>query len=104
MGAGGGGDRSVGRVTSARFSHRYDRASLPAVALGFRRTVEPPHVLEVDAQDIGLAVGLIVRYAVGTVSIAQLAAETGFEEWRRLADPTSNVNSSWPGQSSSVLT
>ncbi len=44
--------------------------------------MEPPHVLEIDPQAIGLAVGLFVRYAVGTVSIAQLAAETGFAEMR----------------------
>ena len=57
-----------------------DQGGLPP--LGFRRTGAPPRILEVDPDTIGKAVALFQRYAVGTVSIAQLAAETGFEPMR----------------------
>ena len=47
--------------------------------LGFRRSVEPPHILEINSATIGTAVGLFERYALGNVSIAQLATTTGLE-------------------------
>ena len=64
----------------AKFEVHGDQAGLPP--LGFRRRPEPPHTLEVDAEAIRQAVHLFERYALGTVSIKQLAAETGLEEMR----------------------
>ncbi len=48
--------------------------------LGFRREPEPPRRLIIDPGTIGLAVNLFERYATGTVSMADLAAETGVHE------------------------
>ena len=64
----------------AKFEVHGDQAGLPP--LGFRRRPEPPHTLEVDPETIRQAVHLFERYALGTVSIKQLAAETGLEEMR----------------------
>jgi hypothetical protein len=64
----------------AKFAMHGDQAGLPP--LGFRRTAEPPHVLEVDPMTIGQAVDLFERYALGTISIKQLGAETGLEAMR----------------------
>ena len=64
----------------AKFRAHNDQGGLPP--LGFRRTPEPPHTLELDPGTIGQAVGLFERYALGTVSIQQLAAETGLEAMR----------------------
>jgi hypothetical protein len=50
--------------------------------LGFRRSPEPPNTLQIDPDTIGIAVGLFERYALGTVSAQQLAAETGLEATR----------------------
>ena len=50
--------------------------------LGFRRSVEPPHALAVDHATIGTAVGLFERYALGTVSTADLETETGLKSSR----------------------
>jgi hypothetical protein len=61
---------------SAKFEAHDDQAGNPP--LGFRRRTEPPHTLEIDPATIGLAVALFERYAVGTVSIERLAAESGF--------------------------
>jgi hypothetical protein len=47
--------------------------------LGFRRLPDPPHTLEIDPDTIGIAVGLFERYALGSVSIEQLAAESALE-------------------------
>ena len=54
-------------------------ASLPSASVV---APEPPHTLEVDAEAIPQAVHIFERYAIGTVSIKQLAAETGLEEMR----------------------
>jgi DNA invertase Pin-like site-specific DNA recombinase len=50
--------------------------------LGFRRSPEPPNTLQINPETIGTAVDLFERYALGTVSAAQLAAETGLEATR----------------------
>ena len=63
----------------AKFTKQDDPGGHPA--LGFRRT-EERHLLEVDPATIGIAVGLFERYALGTVSARQLAAETGLAETR----------------------
>ena len=47
--------------------------------LGFRRLPDPPHILAIDPDTIGIAVGLFERYALGNVSIEQLAAEFALE-------------------------
>jgi DNA invertase Pin-like site-specific DNA recombinase len=64
----------------AKWEAHHDQAGLPP--LGFRRGAEPPHLLEVDPDTIGEAVHLFERYALGTVSIKQLATETGLEAER----------------------
>ena len=64
----------------AKFEIHNDQGGLPA--LGFRRTSEPPHVLEIDPSTIDQAVYLFERYSLGTISIKQLAAETGLEAMR----------------------
>ena len=61
----------------AKFEHEQDQAGNPP--LGFRRRPEPPHTMEIDAALIGRAVGLFERYALGSLSIEQLGAETGLE-------------------------
>lgn len=61
---------------SAKFEAHDDQAGNPP--LGFRRGTDPPHTIEVDPATIGLAIALFERYAVGTVSIERLAAESGF--------------------------
>jgi hypothetical protein len=64
------------RITDG-YAAKFDVRADPGghAALGFRRSTEPPHVLEIDPATIGTAVGLIARYALGTVSSAQLAGE-----------------------------
>ncbi|CAN5682186.1 hypothetical protein BH23CHL8_BH23CHL8_28860 [soil metagenome] len=64
----------------AKFEVHGDQAGLPP--LGFRRTAEPPHTLEIDPGTIGDAIYLFERYALGTVSITKLAAETGLAAMR----------------------
>jgi DNA invertase Pin-like site-specific DNA recombinase len=76
---------------AAKFKDRADPGG--HAALGFRRSVEPPHLLEVDPATIGTAIGLFERYALGTVSSRELAQETGLEESRircLLINPTYN--------------
>ena len=65
---------------AAKFKDRADPGG--HAALGFRRSAEPPHLLEIDPATIGTAVGLFERYALGTVSAVDLAAETGLEASR----------------------
>ena len=60
---------------AAKFERHSDPAGQPA--LGFRRSPEPPHTLEIDLDTIGLAVGLFERYALGSISARKLAEETG---------------------------
>ena len=60
---------------AAKFDHHDDPGG--HAALGFRRSPERPHTLEVDPATIGTAVGLFERYALGTVSANHLATETG---------------------------
>ena len=50
--------------------------------LGFRRSAQPPHTLDIDPATIRMGVALFERYALGNVSIGQLAAETGFAAQR----------------------
>ena len=50
--------------------------------LGFRRSPEPPNVLQIDPATISTAVGLFERYALGTLSAQQISAETGLEASR----------------------
>ena len=65
---------------AAKFDHHDDPGG--HAALGFRRLPERPHTLEIDPATIGVAVGLFERYALGTVSSVQLAAETGLADSR----------------------
>jgi DNA invertase Pin-like site-specific DNA recombinase len=65
---------------AAKFDHQDDPGG--HAALGFRRLPERPHTLEIDPATIGVAVGLFERYALGTVSSKQLAAETGLADSR----------------------
>ena len=65
---------------AAKFTDRDDPGG--HAPLGFRRSPEPPHTLEVDEATIGTAVGLFERYALGTVSATDLAAETGLNASR----------------------
>ena len=60
---------------AAKFDHHDDPGG--HAALGFRRSPERPHTLEVDPATIGTAVGLFERYALGTISANHLATETG---------------------------
>jgi DNA invertase Pin-like site-specific DNA recombinase len=76
---------------AAKFERHGDQAGSPS--LGLRRSAEPPHVLEIDPDEIGPTVALFERYALGTVSIAELAAEGGFgvEQVRKaLSNPILN--------------
>jgi hypothetical protein len=75
--------RLSGRITdgyAAKFDHHADQGG--HAALGFRRTPDPPNTLEINPETISTAVSLFERYALGTVSARQLAAETGLEETR----------------------
>jgi hypothetical protein len=71
------------RITEG-YAAKFDQESDPGghAALGFRRSGEPPHTLEIDPATIGTAVGLFARYALGTVSERLLAVETGLAETR----------------------
>ncbi len=70
--------RLSGRISDG-YQAKFEQQSDPGghAALGFRRSPEPPHTLEIDPASIGTAVGLFERYALGTVSSKQLEAETG---------------------------
>lgn len=59
---------------AAKFRREADQGG--NAPLGFRRT-GPAHTLEVDPETIGQVVAIFERYAAGTVSIRQLADETG---------------------------
>ncbi len=65
---------------AAKFTQENDPGG--HAALGFRRSSEPPNTLQMDPETIGTAVGLFERYALGTLSAQQLAAETGLEASR----------------------
>ncbi len=71
------------RITDG-YAAKFDRRDDPGghAGLGFRRLPEPPHTLEVDPDTIGTAVALFERYALGSVSAKDLAAETGLAESR----------------------
>jgi DNA invertase Pin-like site-specific DNA recombinase len=66
------------RITDG-YAAKFDQRADPGghAALGFRRSAEPPHTLEIDPATIGAAVALFERYALGTVSSKRLAEETG---------------------------
>ena len=63
--------------------------------LGFRRSPEPPNVLQIDPETIGTAVGLFGRYALGTLSARQLALETGMEATRIRAILMNPIYNGW---------
>ncbi len=63
---------------AAKFDHRDDPGG--HAGLGFRRSAEPPHTLEIDPERMPIAVGLFERYALGNVSAKDLAEETGLAE------------------------
>ncbi len=65
---------------AAKFDHRDDPGG--HAGLGFRRSADPPHVLQVDPDTIGQAVALFERYALGSVSAKDLAEESGLAESR----------------------
>jgi hypothetical protein len=60
---------------AADFDHQDDPGG--HAGLGFRRSAEPPHVLEIDPERMPIAVGLFERYAMGNISAKDLAEETG---------------------------
>ncbi len=64
----------------AKFERHDDQGGF--APLGFRRLDDKPHTLEIDPATIGQAVQVFERYALGTVSIAQLAAQSGLEAER----------------------
>ncbi len=70
--------RLSGRISDG-YQAKFEQQADPGgrAPLGFRRSPEPPHVLEIDPATIGVAVSLFQRYALGTVSTRQLEAETG---------------------------
>jgi len=73
--------RLAGRITdgyAAKFRGRGDQAGNPT--LGFRRSSEPPHVLEIDPAGMDRAVDVFRRYALGNLSTAALAGDVGLGE------------------------
>jgi DNA invertase Pin-like site-specific DNA recombinase len=79
--------RLAGRITdgyAAKFRRYADQAGNPT--LGFRRSSEPPHLLEVDPITIERAVDIFHRYARGNVSTADVALEVdlGEEQVRKM--------------------
>lgn len=66
------------RVTDA-YAEKFHRYADPGgnPALGFRRSAEPPHLIEPDPASVNRAVELFRRYASGATSIRRLAEETG---------------------------
>ena len=82
------------RITDG-YASKFDRHADQGghAGLGFRRSPERLHVLEVDPDTIGRAVALFERYALGDVSAKDLAEESGFAESRIrmiLMNPTYN--------------
>lgn len=67
--------RSIGQGLAAKWRRYADQAGNPP--LGFRRAALPPHVLEVDPETVGTAVAIFRRYAEGSLSIRDLATESG---------------------------
>src|SRR2546430_15809561 len=65
---------------AAKFEQRQDPGG--HAALGFRRSPEQPHTLQIDSATIGIAVGLFERYALGSISAKALAAETSLDSSR----------------------
>lgn len=59
----------------AKFRRFADQAGNPP--LGFRRSAEPPHVLEIDPASIGRIVALFEAYAAGNRSMDELASAFG---------------------------
>jgi DNA invertase Pin-like site-specific DNA recombinase len=70
------------RITEG-YAAKFDKEGDPGghAGLGFRRSSER-HTLEIDPATVDIAVGLFERYALGTVSSMQLAAETGLADSR----------------------
>ena len=66
------------RITEG-YAAKFDQERDPGghAGLGFRRLPQPPHTLEIDPARMPIVVGLFERYALGSVSATQLAAETG---------------------------
>jgi hypothetical protein len=71
--------RRLSERISDGYAAKFEQHADPGghAALGFRRSPQPPHTLEVDPDTIGTAVELFERYALGTVSSKRLADETG---------------------------
>ncbi len=71
--------RRLGERIADGYEARYRRYADPAgnPPLGFRRQPEPPHLLEIDPERIGVAVTLFEEYARGDRSFARLGAEHG---------------------------
>lgn len=63
---------------AAKFRRHADQAG--SAPLGFQRTPERPHLLEVDPTTIRRVVDLFHRYATDTVSLTALAEEAGLSE------------------------
>ncbi|HEX7949399.1 MAG TPA: hypothetical protein VF494_03550 [Candidatus Limnocylindrales bacterium] len=71
------------RITEG-YAAKFDQEQDPGghAALGFRRLPDPPHTLEINPDRMAVVVGLFERCALGTVSAAQLEAETGLAATR----------------------
>ena len=70
--------RRLGKRIAEGYAAKFRRHADPGgrIPLGFRRS-GPARVLEVDPETIGAVTALFARYAVGTVSIEQVAAGAG---------------------------
>ena len=71
------------RITEG-YAAKFDQERDPGghAGLGFRRLPERPHTLVIDPGRMPIATGLFERYALGSVSARDLAAETGLAETR----------------------
>jgi DNA invertase Pin-like site-specific DNA recombinase len=67
--------RSIGQGLAAKWRRYADQAGNPPI--GFRRSLTPPHLMEVDPATIGAAVAVFRRYAEGSLPIRELAEATG---------------------------
>jgi hypothetical protein len=87
--------RRLGERIRDGYEARYHRHADPAgtAPLGFRRQTDPPHLLEIDEERIGVVIELFKRYAQGDMSFAKLGTLFGLAEARVreiLANPVFN--------------
>ena len=91
--------RRLGERITDGYAAKFRRLADPGgwAPLGFIR-VPPTHVLSVDPETIGQVVRIFERYAVGTMSIEEVADEAGLND-RRVAEMLKNpVYNGWVGR------